>query len=110
MHGGVEGDGGAGGADRGERRDTGDRAEEDGGRSVGAGSGLAGLRERLAVVDGTLEAGPVGEEVFRVVARVPLPSAESASAENSGSASTAGAAASGTSAAVGQAVVRGAAS
>ncbi|KND44280.1 sensor histidine kinase [Streptomyces stelliscabiei] len=85
-------------------------AEEDGGRSVGAGSGLAGLRERLAVVDGTLEAGPVGEEVFRVVARVPLPSAESASAENSGSASTAGAAASGTSAAVGQAVVRGAAS
>lgn len=47
-------------------------AQEDSGRSVGAGSGLAGLRERLAVVDGTLEAGPVGGEAFRVVARVPL--------------------------------------
>ena len=45
------------------------------GRSVGAGSGLAGLRERLAVVDGTLEAGPVDGEAFRVVARVPLAAA-----------------------------------
>ncbi|MEU5321876.1 histidine kinase [Streptomyces sp. NPDC021056] len=36
------------------------------------GSGLAGLRERLAAVDGTLEAGPVGDGVFRVVASVPL--------------------------------------
>ncbi|MES5825185.1 sensor histidine kinase [Streptomyces sp. RG80] len=36
------------------------------------GSGLAGLRERLAAVDGTLEAGPVGDGMFRVVASVPL--------------------------------------
>jgi two-component system sensor histidine kinase DesK len=36
------------------------------------GSGLAGLRERLAAVAGTLEAGPVGDGVFRVVASVPL--------------------------------------
>ncbi|MET9083836.1 histidine kinase [Streptomyces sp. NPDC004237] len=38
----------------------------------GGGSGLAGLRERLAVVDGTLEAGPVRTDGFRVVASVPL--------------------------------------
>ncbi|MFK0160041.1 sensor histidine kinase [Streptomyces sp. NPDC090499] len=43
-----------------------------GGTSRGGGSGLAGLRERLAVVDGTLEAGPVGADGFRVVASVPL--------------------------------------
>ncbi|MEW2396668.1 histidine kinase [Streptomyces sp. NPDC046862] len=36
------------------------------------GSGLAGLRERLAAVDGTLEAGRVRKGVFRVVADVPL--------------------------------------
>lgn len=36
------------------------------------GSGLAGLRERLAAVDGTLEAGTVDDGVFRVVASVPL--------------------------------------
>ncbi|MEU6550802.1 histidine kinase [Streptomyces sp. NPDC046915] len=36
------------------------------------GSGLAGLRERLAAVDGTLEAGPVGADGFRLVAEVPL--------------------------------------
>lgn len=46
--------------------------DEDAKRTVGAGSGLAGLRERLAVVDGTLEAGPVDGDAFRVVARVPL--------------------------------------
>ncbi|WP_338897376.1 histidine kinase [Streptomyces sp. TG1A-60] len=84
----------------------------DTGRSVGAGSGLTGLRERLAVVDGTLEAGPVGGEVFRVVARVPLTSAESASA--AGSASTSGSASAsastGASAAAGSTVVRGIAS
>nr|WP_197973486.1 histidine kinase [Streptomyces gossypiisoli] len=40
----------------------------------GGGSGLAGLRERLAAVEGTLEAGPVGDGVFRVVAEVPLTS------------------------------------
>ncbi|MFM9448390.1 sensor histidine kinase [Streptomyces acidiscabies] len=36
------------------------------------GSGLAGLRERLASVDGTLEAGLVKSGVFRVVATVPV--------------------------------------
>ncbi|WP_031484375.1 sensor histidine kinase [Streptomyces bicolor] len=43
----------------------------------GGGSGLAGLRERLAAVDGTLEAGRVGEGVFRLVAEVPLTGAAS---------------------------------
>ncbi|MFJ1972837.1 sensor histidine kinase [Streptomyces sp. NPDC087903] len=37
------------------------------------GSGLTGLRERLTAVDGTLEAGSVAEDRFRVVATVPLP-------------------------------------
>ncbi|MEU6288274.1 histidine kinase [Streptomyces sp. NPDC046988] len=37
------------------------------------GSGLAGLRERLSVVDGALEAGTVRKGVFRVTAEVPLP-------------------------------------
>ncbi|MER7178823.1 histidine kinase [Streptomyces hyaluromycini] len=45
---------------------------QDRGGSGSGGSGLAGLRERLAVVDGTLEAGPVGADGFRVVASVPL--------------------------------------
>ncbi|MDT0615137.1 sensor histidine kinase [Streptomyces lancefieldiae] len=46
------------------------------GPSVGAGgSGLAGLRERLSAVDGTLEAGSAGKGVFRLRAEVPLPSA-----------------------------------
>ncbi|MEV0183771.1 histidine kinase [Streptomyces sp. NPDC050625] len=40
----------------------------------GGGSGLAGLRERLAVVDGTLTAGAVGEDGFRLVAEVPVAS------------------------------------
>ncbi|MCX4526679.1 MULTISPECIES: sensor histidine kinase [unclassified Streptomyces] len=35
------------------------------------GSGLAGLRERLAVVDGTLRAGPVDGGRFRLLAEVP---------------------------------------
>ncbi|ANP56052.1 two-component system sensor histidine kinase DesK [Streptomyces griseochromogenes] len=38
----------------------------------GGGSGLPGLRERLAAVDGTLEAGLVGKDRFRLVAEVPL--------------------------------------
>ncbi|MGW4735001.1 sensor histidine kinase [Streptomyces shenzhenensis] len=38
----------------------------------GGGSGLAGLRERLAAVDGTLEAGAVGQDGFRLMAEVPL--------------------------------------
>ncbi|MGV9624947.1 ATP-binding protein, partial [Streptomyces tendae] len=37
------------------------------------GSGLAGLRERLSAVDGTLEAGPAGKGMFRLRAEVPLP-------------------------------------
>ncbi|WP_431035357.1 sensor histidine kinase [Streptomyces sp. P6-2-1] len=37
------------------------------------GSGLAGLRERLASVDGTLEAGPTAPGRFRLAAHVPLP-------------------------------------
>ncbi|MFI5637615.1 sensor histidine kinase [Streptomyces goshikiensis] len=37
------------------------------------GSGLAGLRERLAVVDGTLRAGPVDGGRFRLLAEVPGP-------------------------------------
>ncbi|MFD4988985.1 sensor histidine kinase [Streptomyces sp. NPDC058374] len=39
------------------------------------GHGLAGLRERLAAEQGTLEAGPTGASAFRVVARVPVPEA-----------------------------------
>ncbi|MFI8531682.1 sensor histidine kinase [Streptomyces aquilus] len=48
--------------------------ENDGaaGPSGPGGSGLAGLRERLAAVDGTLEAGTVREGVFRLVAQVPM--------------------------------------
>ncbi|MFF9814691.1 sensor histidine kinase [Streptomyces sp. NPDC014006] len=44
-------------------------------RGGAGGSGLAGLRERLAQVDGTLAAGPAEEGLFRVVAEVPLASA-----------------------------------
>lgn len=53
--------------------------ENDGAPKVPAGppgSGLAGLRERLAVLDGTLEAGPVEGGRFRVCARIPGPAAE----------------------------------
>ncbi|WP_030762842.1 sensor histidine kinase [Streptomyces sp. NRRL F-2664] len=35
------------------------------------GSGLAGLRERLAALDGTLQAGPVGDGRFRLHAQIP---------------------------------------
>lgn len=38
----------------------------------GGGSGLAGLRERLSAVGGTLNAGRVGADGFRVTAEVPL--------------------------------------
>ncbi|MFD8231054.1 sensor histidine kinase [Streptomyces sp. NPDC059696] len=54
--------------------------ENDGVREAGAesgsgpsGSGLAGLRERLAAIDGTLEAGPVGRGLFRLTVEIPLP-------------------------------------
>ncbi|MEV8597497.1 histidine kinase [Streptomyces sp. NPDC052012] len=46
------------------------REERSGG---GTGSGLAGLRERLSGIGGTLEAGPAGEGRFRLTAAVPLP-------------------------------------
>ena len=39
----------------------------------GPGSGLAGLRERLAAVGGSLEAGPGDGGTFLVTARVPVP-------------------------------------
>ena len=62
----VENDGAAGASDGGggpgESPVSGERG----------GSGLAGLRERLAAVDGTLEAGRAREGVFRLVAQVPL--------------------------------------
>lgn len=48
------------------------------------GSGLAGLRERLSAVDGTLEAGPVDGDLFRVVAEVPLPTTPTSSSSASG--------------------------
>ncbi|AQS68813.1 sensor histidine kinase [Streptomyces pactum] len=43
------------------------------GAGPSGGSGLAGLRERLSAVDGTLEAGRAGKDVFRLTAEVPLP-------------------------------------
>ncbi|MCX4709984.1 sensor histidine kinase [Streptomyces griseus] len=43
-----------------------------GGPDDGGGSGLAGLRERLGALGGTLSAGPAGEDLFRVTATVPL--------------------------------------
>jgi two-component system sensor histidine kinase DesK len=49
-------------------------------RSPGSGgSGLVGLRERLAAVAGTLEAGPAPDGVFRLVAEVPLVALEGVS-------------------------------
>ncbi|MDX6739875.1 sensor histidine kinase [Actinocorallia sp. A-T 12471] len=41
-------------------------------RAAGSGSGLAGLRERLAAVGGALQAGPADGGRFRVLATVPL--------------------------------------
>jgi len=47
-----------------------------GGRAAGAarptGYGIAGMRERAAAVDGTLQAGPSGDGGFLVRARLPL--------------------------------------
>ncbi|GAA2571148.1 MULTISPECIES: sensor histidine kinase [Streptomyces] len=39
----------------------------------GRGSGLVGLRERLAEIGGTLRAGPAGDGLFLLTAEVPLP-------------------------------------
>lgn len=47
-------------------------AQDSTGPSGTPGTGLAGLRERLAAVGGTLTAGPVGDGLFRVTAEVPL--------------------------------------
>ncbi|MET7644880.1 histidine kinase [Streptomyces sp. NPDC005426] len=47
---------------------------------VGTGSGLAGLRERLGALNGTLEAGPAGTGLFRLSARIPLAPPRSAAA------------------------------
>ncbi|MFD0343829.1 sensor histidine kinase [Streptomyces sp. NPDC127117] len=52
-------------------------AGPDGGSGAGdgsgpGGSGLAGLRERLRVVDGSLDAGPAGSGLFRLTATIPL--------------------------------------
>lgn len=44
------------------------------------GSGLAGLRERLSAVGGTLEAGAAGKGLFRLRAEVPLPAGDEAGA------------------------------
>lgn len=41
--------------------------------SGGSGSGLAGLRERLGALDGSLDAGTAGDGLFRLTARIPLP-------------------------------------
>ncbi|WP_354387473.1 sensor histidine kinase [Streptomyces atratus] len=54
--------------------------ENDGAPCVAAGesgSGLAGLRERLGALDGSLDAGPVGDGMFRLTARIPLTRGES---------------------------------
>ncbi|MEU9185462.1 sensor histidine kinase [Streptomyces sp. NPDC048484] len=57
--------------------------EHERGRELVGGSGLAGLRERLAAVAGTLEAGPVDGDLFRVVAEVPLPPSSSSPSSTS---------------------------
>ena len=44
----------------------------------GSGTGLLGLRERIALVGGTLEAGPTADGGWRVVARLPAAAAPEA--------------------------------
>jgi signal transduction histidine kinase len=46
----------------------------------GSGTGLLGLRERIALVGGTLESGPSPDGGWRVVARLPAPTATASSA------------------------------
>ncbi|MGW0336048.1 sensor histidine kinase [Streptomyces sp. NPDC003011] len=79
----------SGGASRGTSRGA-SRASR-GAFGGSGGSGLAGLRERLAAVNGTLEAGFAEGGVFRVVAEVPLlAGAGHAGAEHAGVAGPAG--------------------
>ncbi|MEL5960078.1 histidine kinase [Streptomyces sp. CLV115] len=61
----VENDGAAADAGR-------DGSSGAGDGSGPGGSGLAGLRERLRVVDGSLDAGPAGNGLFRLTATIPL--------------------------------------
>ncbi|MFG2629737.1 sensor histidine kinase [Streptomyces sp. NPDC048473] len=42
------------------------------------GSGLAGLRERLHALDGSMDAGPAGNGLFRLTATIPLPRSRTA--------------------------------
>ncbi|MEV5599861.1 histidine kinase [Streptomyces sp. NPDC052299] len=64
--------------------------------SNGPGSGLAGLRERLAVLDGSLRAGPAKGGLFRLTATIPLaaipPEAGEGAGEEAGNGGTPGAA------------------
>lgn len=52
--------------------DGADATKPPGGPADGGGSGLAGLRERLGALGGTLTAGGAGDDHFRVTATVPL--------------------------------------
>lgn len=60
-----------------------------GGTPTTAGAGLAGLRERLATLGGTLDAGPVAGGRFRLTARVPLPAPTPEAAESADAAEAA---------------------
>uniref|UniRef100_UPI000670854E sensor histidine kinase n=1 Tax=Kitasatospora sp. MY 5-36 TaxID=1678027 RepID=UPI000670854E len=52
-------------------------------RGAGGGFGLAGLRERVALLRGEFEAGPLPGGGFRVAARLPVPVAVSVSVPGS---------------------------
>jgi signal transduction histidine kinase len=51
------------------------RGEHDGGHPVGASRGIAGMRERAALLGGSLSAGPRPDGGFEVRARLPFPPA-----------------------------------